>query len=253
MVGAAHVRDGREPDHRPADRRPQPAYRPARAGHRRGVACAPPGPARCVALAVFLGAAAAAQPALPRAGAARAWSRWWSTRTRKRFTDFPHAILGAGPGGRPGRRLARGHRHVRRLGRRPGCSALAVGPVDRRLRPDLRLPGRRGRPARSASQSVPARFGVPAALRASTVAHVVTFALFVWFGVLVGLGLALVGRAGARPRPPSSTSTRSSRRRPVPGQPGVLHRQRLRRHRACSCSPLADLVVTAGLRPDRLR
>jgi 4-hydroxybenzoate polyprenyltransferase len=37
-------------------------------------------------------------------------------------------------------------------------------------------------------RSVPARFGVAAALRASTVVHVVTFALFVWFGVLVRLG-----------------------------------------------------------------
>jgi 4-hydroxybenzoate polyprenyltransferase len=36
--------------------------------------------------------------------------------------------------------------------------------------------------------SVPARFGVAFALRASVVVHAVTFALFVWFGVLVGLG-----------------------------------------------------------------
>jgi 4-hydroxybenzoate polyprenyltransferase len=37
-------------------------------------------------------------------------------------------------------------------------------------------------------RSVPARFGVPFALRLSTVVHVVTFGLFVWFGALVGLG-----------------------------------------------------------------
>jgi 4-hydroxybenzoate polyprenyltransferase len=37
-------------------------------------------------------------------------------------------------------------------------------------------------------RSVPARYGVRAALRLSTVTHAVTFALFVWFGVLVGLG-----------------------------------------------------------------
>jgi 4-hydroxybenzoate polyprenyltransferase len=37
-------------------------------------------------------------------------------------------------------------------------------------------------------RSVPARFGVAFALRASAVVHVVTFALFVWFGGLVGLG-----------------------------------------------------------------
>jgi 4-hydroxybenzoate polyprenyltransferase len=36
--------------------------------------------------------------------------------------------------------------------------------------------------------SVPARYGVPFALRLSTVVHLVTFGLFVWFGVLVGLG-----------------------------------------------------------------
>jgi 4-hydroxybenzoate polyprenyltransferase len=36
--------------------------------------------------------------------------------------------------------------------------------------------------------SVPARYGVPFALRLSTVVHVVTFLLFVWFGALVQLG-----------------------------------------------------------------
>jgi 4-hydroxybenzoate polyprenyltransferase len=36
--------------------------------------------------------------------------------------------------------------------------------------------------------STPARFGVRTALRISTVTHVLTFALFVWFGQLVGLG-----------------------------------------------------------------
>ncbi len=37
-------------------------------------------------------------------------------------------------------------------------------------------------------RSVPVRFGVAGALRASSVAHVVTVALFVWFGVLAGFG-----------------------------------------------------------------
>jgi 4-hydroxybenzoate polyprenyltransferase len=37
-------------------------------------------------------------------------------------------------------------------------------------------------------RSVPARYGVRFALHASTATHVVTFALFTWFGVLVGLG-----------------------------------------------------------------
>jgi 4-hydroxybenzoate polyprenyltransferase len=37
-------------------------------------------------------------------------------------------------------------------------------------------------------RSFPARFGVRAALIASSVTHVVTFALFGWFGLLIGLG-----------------------------------------------------------------
>ncbi|MGK5521999.1 menaquinone biosynthesis prenyltransferase MqnP [Micromonospora sp. URMC 107] len=36
--------------------------------------------------------------------------------------------------------------------------------------------------------SVPARYGLRFALHASTVAHVATFALFVWFGALIGFG-----------------------------------------------------------------
>jgi len=36
--------------------------------------------------------------------------------------------------------------------------------------------------------STPARFGVPTALHISTVTHMITFGLFVWFGELVGLG-----------------------------------------------------------------
>ncbi len=36
--------------------------------------------------------------------------------------------------------------------------------------------------------SVPARYGVPFALWASTIAHVITFALFAWYGYLVGFG-----------------------------------------------------------------
>jgi 4-hydroxybenzoate polyprenyltransferase len=37
-------------------------------------------------------------------------------------------------------------------------------------------------------RSVPARYGVPFALRLSIAVHVVTFGLFGWYGVLVGLG-----------------------------------------------------------------
>jgi 4-hydroxybenzoate polyprenyltransferase len=38
------------------------------------------------------------------------------------------------------------------------------------------------------SRSFPARFGIPAALRTSTVIHVATFAAFAWFGAAAGLG-----------------------------------------------------------------
>lgn len=38
-------------------------------------------------------------------------------------------------------------------------------------------------------RSFPARFGIAASLHTSTVSHVVTFGLFVWFGVLVDYGL----------------------------------------------------------------
>jgi 4-hydroxybenzoate polyprenyltransferase len=38
-------------------------------------------------------------------------------------------------------------------------------------------------------RSVPARYGVAFALRAAMVAHVITFALFIWYGAAVGAGL----------------------------------------------------------------
>ncbi|MDT4996494.1 MAG: 4-hydroxybenzoate polyprenyltransferase, partial [Pseudonocardiales bacterium] len=41
---------------------------------------------------------------------------------------------------------------------------------------------------RIGSRSFPARFGVAAALRASSVVHLVTLAAFVWFGAAAGLG-----------------------------------------------------------------
>jgi 4-hydroxybenzoate polyprenyltransferase len=53
---------------------------------------------------------------------------------------------------------------------------------------------------RIGSRSFPARYGIPAALRASTLAHVVTFGAFAWFGAAAGLGwlwwLGLVLTAG---------------------------------------------------------
>lgn len=41
---------------------------------------------------------------------------------------------------------------------------------------------------RVGTRSFPARFGIPAALRASTIVHVGTFAAFAWFGAAAGLG-----------------------------------------------------------------
>ncbi len=41
---------------------------------------------------------------------------------------------------------------------------------------------------RIGSRSFPARFGIPAALRASAIVHVGTFACFAWFGAAAGLG-----------------------------------------------------------------
>ncbi|MEO8889752.1 MAG: menaquinone biosynthesis prenyltransferase MqnP [Jatrophihabitantaceae bacterium] len=41
---------------------------------------------------------------------------------------------------------------------------------------------------RIGSRSFPARFGLPAALRASSVVHLVTLAAFAWFGAAAGLG-----------------------------------------------------------------
>ena len=104
----------------------------------------------------------------------------------KRFTDFPHAILALAQAVAPvGAWLAVTGTFA---GSGPAwVLAAAVGlwiggfdliyacqdaEVDRRI----------------GVRSVPARFGVPAALHASTVTHAVTFALFVWFGALVGLG-----------------------------------------------------------------
>jgi 4-hydroxybenzoate polyprenyltransferase len=104
----------------------------------------------------------------------------------KRFTDWPHAILGLaqliGPVGAwlavTGTLRDSGPAWV--LGVAVGLwiggfdliYACQDAEVDRRI----------------GVRSVPARFGVPFALRLSSAVHVVTFALFVWFGALVGLG-----------------------------------------------------------------
>ena len=96
-------------------------------------------------------------------------------------------------------------------------------------------------------QSVPARFGVARrAARRRPSCHVVTFALFVWFGAAGRAAAGCGGSGWCSPRPRSSTSTRSCGRRPVPGQPGLLHRQRLRRHRAVRASRWSTWCVRLG-------
>ena len=104
----------------------------------------------------------------------------------KRFTDFPHAILALAQAVAPvGAWLAVTGTFA---GSGPAwVLAVAVGlwiggfdliyacqdaEIDRHI----------------GVRSTPARYGKRAALHLSTVVHVITFALFVWFGVLVGLG-----------------------------------------------------------------
>jgi 4-hydroxybenzoate polyprenyltransferase len=138
-----------------------------------------------VALVVFLAAAALLNP-LCLALAPLAVAPLVVYPYGKRFTSWPHAILGVAqlvaPAG--GWLAVTGTLH----GAAPAAVlGVAVGlwiggfdliyacqdaAVDREI----------------GVRSVPARYGVPFALAASTVAHVVTFGLFVWFGALVGLG-----------------------------------------------------------------
>jgi len=96
--------------------------------------------------------------------------------------------------------------------------------------------------------SVPARYGVPFALRASTVAHVVTFGLFVWYGALVGLGwpwwigLALTAAAFAYEHAivtPTDLSRVNRAFFTANGFVGI----------ALFVFALLDLVVRGGLRP----
>jgi 4-hydroxybenzoate polyprenyltransferase len=104
----------------------------------------------------------------------------------KRFTDWPHAILAVAQAAAPvGAWLAvtgtfAGSGPAWVLGAAVGLwiggfdliYACQDAEVDRVI----------------GVRSVPARYGVAFALRASTVTHVITFGLFVWFGALVGLG-----------------------------------------------------------------
>jgi 4-hydroxybenzoate polyprenyltransferase len=151
-----------------------------------------------IALVVFLAAAAALNP-LCLALAPLAVVPLVGYPYAKRFTDWPHAILALaqaiGPIGAwiavTGTFAGSGPAWV--LGIAVGLwiggfdliYACQDATVDREI----------------GVRSVPARFGVPFALLLSIVVHVVTFVLFVWFGMLAGLtwlwwiGLALAGAA----------------------------------------------------------
>jgi 4-hydroxybenzoate polyprenyltransferase len=102
----------------------------------------------------------------------------------KRFTDFPQALLALAQFVAPvGAWIAVTHH----AGWGAAALGIAVGTwiggfdliyscqdaaIDRRI----------------GSRSFPARFGIPAALRASAIVHAATLAAFVWFGVAAGLG-----------------------------------------------------------------
>ena len=138
-----------------------------------------------VSLVVFLGAAALLNP-LCLALAPLAVVPLIVYPYAKRFTNWPHAILGIaqliGPVGAwlgvTGTLDGSGPAWV--LGAAVG---LWIGGFDLIYAcQDVEIDREIG------VHSTPARYGVRFALIASSVAHVVTFALFVWFGVLVGFG-----------------------------------------------------------------
>ena len=231
MVGGAHLRDGGQPDHRPARSTRGTRVPRSRELVTGAVSVRTAWTGAAVSLVVLPRRGRPAQPALPGARAARGdpagrlpvrQAVHRTSRTRPR----------PGAGGR--RRSAPGSRSPApsTAPARPGCwarrSGLWIGgfdliyacqdaEIDRRDRGALR------RPPGSA-------YAPPCTSRRST--HVVTFALFVWFGALVGLGwlwwigLALTAVAFAYQHVIVTPD------RPLQGQPGVLHRQRLRRHRA---------------------
>jgi 4-hydroxybenzoate polyprenyltransferase len=96
--------------------------------------------------------------------------------------------------------------------------------------------------------SVPARFGVAFALRLSIAVHLVTFGLFVWFGVLVGLGwlwwigLVLAGAAFVYEHTIVTANDLSRVNRAFFTANGFVGI-------ALFVFALADLVIRLGLRP----
>jgi 4-hydroxybenzoate polyprenyltransferase len=138
-----------------------------------------------VALGVFLAAAAALNP-LCLALAPLAVVPLVVYPYGKRFTDWPHAILAlaqsAGPVGAwlavTGTLAGSGPAWLLGLavGLWIGGFDLIYACQDARIDREIGV------------RSVPARYGVAFALHLSSIVHAVTFALFVWFGALVGLG-----------------------------------------------------------------
>lgn len=102
----------------------------------------------------------------------------------KRFTDFPQALLAlaqfvapvgawlAVTGTVPAAAFALGIAVGTWIGGFDLIYSCQDAAIDRRI----------------GSRSFPARFGIPAALRASSAVHVVTVGAFVWFGAAAGLG-----------------------------------------------------------------
>lgn len=81
-------------------------------------------------------------------------------------------------------------------------------------------------------KSVPARFGIPAAIWGARACHTVTTALFVWYAVLTDSRRLLLARPADRGRRVRLRAHHRPPARPDPPQPRVLQRQRLHRHRA---------------------
>ncbi|HEY2950135.1 MAG TPA: menaquinone biosynthesis prenyltransferase MqnP [Micromonosporaceae bacterium] len=138
-----------------------------------------------IALAVFLGAAAALNP-LCLALAPLAVVPLVVYPYAKRFTDWPHALLALAQAVAPvgawlavtGTFAGTGPAWVLAAG-----VGLWIGGFDLiYASQDAEVDRRIG------VHSVPARYGVRFALRASAAAHVLTSVLFVWYGALVGFG-----------------------------------------------------------------
>jgi len=195
------------------------------------------------ALAVFVAAAAALNP-LCLALAPLAVAPLIAYPYAKRVTDLPHAVLGLAQAVAPvGAWIA----VTGEWDWRPVVLGLAVGTwiggfdliyacqdaeIDRLI----------------GVRSVPARWGVAAALRASTATHVVTFALLAWWGVLVGYGppwyagLALTAVAFGYEHAIVRPADLSRVNRAFFTANGVVGLGRL-------AFPLPDLVLVGGLRP----